>query len=74
MNLDSDDGSIAPQMLKAVARAHENTDGVYATVTRIGRLAAGHAVVLHRQGPAEPVPGQWGGNEEGARPLARVPP
>jgi hypothetical protein len=35
-------------MLKAVVRVHQNTAGVYGTVTHVGRLAVGQAVVLRR--------------------------
>ncbi len=48
VNFDPDDGSPAPEMLKAVVRVHQNTAGVYGTVTRIGRLAVGQTIVLHR--------------------------
>jgi uncharacterized protein YcbX len=48
VNFDPDDGSTAPEVLKAVARAHQNTAGIYATVTRTGRLAVGQTVVLSR--------------------------
>jgi hypothetical protein len=48
VNIDPDGGDLAPEMLKAVARAHQNTAGIYGTVTRIGRLAVGRPIVLHR--------------------------
>lgn len=48
VNLDPDDGSTDPEMLKAVVRFRENRAGVYGTVTRTGRLAVGQRVVLHR--------------------------
>ncbi len=48
VNFDPDDGSTAPEMLKAVVRVHQNTAGVYGTVTRVGRLAVGQSIVLHR--------------------------
>jgi len=48
VNFDPDGESRAPEVLKAVVRAHQNTAGIYGTVTRIGRLALGQAVVLHR--------------------------
>jgi len=48
LNFDPDDGSTAAEMLKAVVRVHQNTAGVYGTVTHIGRLAVGQAVVLRR--------------------------
>ena len=48
LNFDPDDGSTAAEMLKAVVRVHQNTAGVYGTVTHIGRLAVGQAIVLRR--------------------------
>lgn len=48
VNFDPEGGSQAPEMLKAVVGAHQNTAGVYGTVTRTGRLAVGQAVVLIR--------------------------
>jgi uncharacterized protein YcbX len=47
VNFDPDDGSTAAEVLKAVVRVHQNTAGVYATVTRVGRLAVGQSIVLH---------------------------
>src|SRR3981189_1285832 len=46
VNLDPDSASPAPEMLKAVVRAHQNTAGIYGTVTRIGRLAVGQTITL----------------------------
>ena len=48
VNFDPDDGSTAPEVLKAAVRANENTAGIYGTVTRIGRLSVGQTVALHR--------------------------
>lgn len=48
VNFDPDDGSTAPEVLKAAVRANENTAGIYGTVTRIGRLAVGQPILLHR--------------------------
>ena len=48
VNIDPDRAGLAPEMLKAVARANQTCAGIYATVTRIGRLAVGQRVVLHR--------------------------
>jgi uncharacterized protein YcbX len=48
VNVDPDEGSSAPEVLKAVVRANQNNAGIYGTVTRCGRLALGQAVVLHR--------------------------
>ena len=47
VNIDPDDGSLAPEVLKAAVRANRNNAGIYGTVTRIGRLAVGQTVVLH---------------------------
>ena len=48
VNIDPDGRGLAPEVLKAVVRAHQNTAGIYGTVTRIGRLAIGQTIVLHR--------------------------
>jgi uncharacterized protein len=47
VNLDPDSASPAPEVLKAVVRANKNTAGIYATVTRTGRLAVGQSIFLH---------------------------
>jgi uncharacterized protein YcbX len=44
VNLDPDSAHRAPEVLKAVVRAHENTAGIYGVVTRIGRLAVGQSI------------------------------
>jgi uncharacterized protein YcbX len=36
------------EMLRAVARANGNTAGIYATVTRAGRLEVGQALFLRQ--------------------------
>jgi hypothetical protein len=46
VNLDPDTASPAPEVLKAVVREHQNTAGIYVTVTRIGQLAVGQTVFL----------------------------
>ena len=46
VNLDPDSASPAPEVLKAVVRTHQNTAGVYGTVTRIGRLVVGQTILL----------------------------
>jgi uncharacterized protein YcbX len=46
VNFDPDSASPAPEVLKAVVRANQNTAGIYATVTRIGRLAVGQTILL----------------------------
>ena len=48
VNIDPDGGRSTPEVLKACVRANANNAGVYATVTRIGRLTVGQSVVLHR--------------------------
>lgn len=48
LNFDPDDGSSAPEIMKAVVRANQNTAGIYGAVTRIGRLAVGQTVVVCR--------------------------
>jgi uncharacterized protein YcbX len=47
VNIDPDNGSISPEVLKATVRANENNAGIYGTVTRIGQLAVGQTVVFH---------------------------
>ena len=47
VNLDPDSARSAPEVLKAVVRANQNNAGIYGTVTRIGRLAVGQAILLH---------------------------
>ena len=46
VNVDPDSASRAPEVLKAVVRTHQNTAGIYGTVTRIGRLAVGQTIFL----------------------------
>jgi uncharacterized protein YcbX len=46
LNLDPDSASSAPEMMKTVVRLHQNTAGIYGTVTRIGRLAVGQTIFL----------------------------
>jgi uncharacterized protein YcbX len=46
VNLDPDSARPEPEVLKAVVRVHQNTAGIYGTVTRIGRLAVGQAILL----------------------------
>ncbi len=48
LNIDPDAPGTTPELFKAVVRAHENTAGVYGTVTRTGRLAVGQPVLLYR--------------------------
>src|ERR1035437_3786299 len=47
VNLDPDSASPAPEVLKAVVRANQNTRGIYGAVTRTGRLAVGQTIILH---------------------------
>jgi uncharacterized protein YcbX len=46
LNLDPDSASPAPEMMKAVVHANQNTAGIYGAVTRIGRLAIGQTIFL----------------------------
>ena len=46
VNLDPDSANPAPEVLKAVVRAHQNTAGIYGVVTRTGRLAVGQRIWL----------------------------
>jgi uncharacterized protein YcbX len=48
VNVDPDGGSVTPDMLKAAVRANQNNAGIYGTVTRVGRVAIGQMVALHR--------------------------
>jgi len=47
VNIDPDGGGRTPEVMKACVRANENNAGVYATVTRSGRLTVGQSVVLY---------------------------
>jgi uncharacterized protein len=46
VNLDPDSASPAPEVLRAVVRANQNSAGIYGAVTRIGRLAVGQTILL----------------------------
>jgi uncharacterized protein YcbX len=48
LNIDPDEGILAPEVFKAVVRANGNNAGIYGTVTRTGRVAVGQTIVLHR--------------------------
>jgi len=48
VNLDPDSASPAPEVLKAIVRANQNTAGIYGAVTRIGQLAVGQPIFLRR--------------------------
>jgi uncharacterized protein YcbX len=48
LNIDPDSGGLAPEVMKAVVRTHQNTAGIYGTVTRVGRLSVGQTIVLDR--------------------------
>jgi uncharacterized protein len=47
VNLDPDSARPAPEVMKAVVRANQNTAGIYGAVTRVGRLAVGQTIMLH---------------------------
>jgi len=52
VNIDPDEGSLAPEVMKACVHANENYAGVYGTVTRAGQLAVGQTIVFHPSPPA----------------------
>jgi uncharacterized protein YcbX len=54
--LDPDSASPAPEVLKAVVRANQNTAGIYGAVTRIGRLAVGQTLFLVGVAPPSHTP------------------
>lgn len=49
VNLDPDSARPAPEVLRAVVRVHQNTAGVYGTVTRSGTLAIGQPIYCRLQ-------------------------
>lgn len=49
VNIDPDSANIEPEVMKAIVRANQNNAGIYATVTRIGELAVGQSIFLHRR-------------------------
>lgn len=53
VNLDPDSARPAPEVLKAVVRVNRNNAGIYATVTRTGKLAVGQPVFLRRPAAAK---------------------
>jgi uncharacterized protein len=46
VNIDPDSAALAPEVMKAVVRANQNNAGIYAAVTRTGRLAVGQSIFL----------------------------
>jgi uncharacterized protein YcbX len=46
VNFDPESASPAPEVMKAVVRANQNTAGIYGSVTRVGRLAVGQTIYL----------------------------
>ena len=46
VNFDPDSAAPAPEVLKSVVRANQNTAGIYGTVTRSGALSVGQAILL----------------------------
>jgi len=55
VNLDPDTASIAPEVMKAVVRVNQNNAGIYAAITRTGRLDVGQKIFL-RGDPAKSPP------------------
>src|SRR5712675_2191932 len=54
VNLDPDSASPAPEVMKAVVGANQNTAGIYGAVTRTGRLEVGQPILLHAAGRTIP--------------------
>ncbi len=50
VNLDPDSARPAPDVLKTVVRANQNTAGIYGTVTQAGRLSVGQTIRLRTAG------------------------
>ena len=48
VNIDPEGGRSAPEVMKACVRANQNNAGIYCAITRVGRLAVGQTVFLHR--------------------------
>lgn len=48
VNLDPDSAVPSPEVLKTIVRVNDNNAGIYATVTRVGRLTDGQRVFLLR--------------------------
>jgi uncharacterized protein YcbX len=46
VNLDPESAIPAPEMMKTIVRANQNTAGIYGSVSRTGRLAVGQPVLL----------------------------
>jgi uncharacterized protein YcbX len=46
VNLDPDSAASASEMMKTVVRLNQNNAGIYGTVVRVGRLAAGQKVLF----------------------------
>ena len=46
VNIDPDTAAPVPEVMKAVVRANQNNAGIYAAVTRTGRLAVGQTIFL----------------------------
>jgi hypothetical protein len=46
VSIEPDSARIDPEVLKAIVRERDNKAGVYATVTRRGRLAVGQPVLF----------------------------
>jgi uncharacterized protein YcbX len=49
VNYDPDSAAPAPEVMKAVVRANQNTAGIYGAVTRTGRVAVGQTMFLRTQ-------------------------
>jgi hypothetical protein len=46
VNIDPDSAGLAPEVMKAVVRVHQNNAGIYGAVTHTGRLTVGQTIFL----------------------------
>ena len=49
VNYDPDSAASSPEVMKAVVRVHQNTAGIYGTVTRVGRVEVGQTIYLRAE-------------------------
>lgn len=49
VNLDPDSAQPAPEIMKTIVRANQNYAGIYAAVTRTGRVGVGQTVFFERR-------------------------
>jgi len=49
VNIDPESAKLTPEVMKAVVRANQNNAGIYASVSRVGRIAVGQIVRLYAE-------------------------